>query len=154
MDTFSVFKIKKIYFQSRRTNCSDDIQLAAAALMVEAAMIDGAFAKEERIQINDVLYHLFPLESEDIGKLIADAEEKIKHSSELYSFSRILKDKMDYDKRMELIQMLWEIVYSDGVLDDFEANLVRRVSGLLYITDVDNGKARKAALEQLGITIK
>jgi len=146
--------ISNLEGQTDQENSSDDIQLAAAALMVEAAMIDGAFAKEERIQINDVLYHLFPLESEDIGKLIADAEEKIKHSSELYSFSRILKDKMDYDKRMELIQMLWEIVYSDGVLDDFEANLVRRVSGLLYITDVDNGKARKAALEQLGITIK
>jgi uncharacterized tellurite resistance protein B-like protein len=65
-----------------------------------------------------------------------------------------VKDNLDYESRVELMQMLWEVVFSDGQLDDFEANLVRRVSGLLYVTDQDSGRARKVALEQLGFDLE
>ena len=77
-----------------------------------------------------------------------------KRQNQLYGFARTVKDNLEYEARLELMQMLWEVVYADGQLDDFEANLVRRISGLLYVTDQDSGRARKAALEQLGLDLE
>ncbi|MDG2242695.1 MAG: TerB family tellurite resistance protein [Rhodospirillaceae bacterium] len=127
------------------------VQSAAAALLVEAAMADGTFDEQERAQVKDVLVHLFSLPEDNLDGIITDAEEAVAKSNQLYGFARTVRDNLDYDGRVELMQMLWEVVYSDGQLDDFEANLVRRVSGLLYVTDQDSGRARKAALEQLGL---
>ncbi len=130
---------------------SDVVESAAAALLVEAALADGSFDDTERTQIQDVLDHLFDLSENDIQTLIADAEQAVANSNQLYGFTRTVKDTLEYDRRVEMMQMLWEVVYADGQLDDFEANLVRRVSGLLYVTDQDSGRARKAALDQLGL---
>ena len=130
------------------------VQTAAAALLVEAALADGTFDADERIQIKDVLIHMFSLSEENVDVVIADAEQRVALSNQLYGFARAVKDNLEYDRRVELMQMLWEVVYYDGLLDDFEANLVRRVCGLLYVTDQDSGRARKAALEQLGLDLE
>jgi uncharacterized tellurite resistance protein B-like protein len=130
------------------------VHIAAAALLVEAALADGTFDPEERLQIKDVLSHMFSISEADLDAVIADAEELVAQSNQLYGFSKTVKDKLDYNRRVELMQMLWEVVYADGQLDDFEANLVRRVSGLLYVTDQDSGRARKSALAQLGLDPK
>lgn len=154
-----MFDALKTYFsetrpQSVESTSSDPVQVAAAALLVEAAMVDGAFDQSERDQIKDVLVHLFALDESAIEALLAESEQAVSESVELYSFARTVKDSLDYDRRVELMQMLWEVVYADGQLDDFEANLVRRVSGLLYVSDQDSGRARKAALEQLGLDLE
>jgi uncharacterized tellurite resistance protein B-like protein len=130
------------------------IHMAAAALLVEAALADGTFDANERLQVEDVLAHMFSLPEDDVQAVISDAEEMVAQSNQLYGFAKTVKDTLDYDRRVELMQMLWEVVYADGQLDDFEANLVRRVSGLLYVTDQDSGRARKYALEQLGLDPK
>jgi uncharacterized tellurite resistance protein B-like protein len=130
------------------------VHSAAAALLVEAALADGTFDDDERGQIKDVLVHLFSLAERDLDSIIADAEKNVAESNQLYGFARTVKDNLDYESRVELMQMLWEVVFSDGQLDDFEANLVRRVSGLLYVTDQDSGRARKVALEQLGFDLE
>jgi uncharacterized tellurite resistance protein B-like protein len=127
------------------------VEAAAAALLVEAALADGTFDDRERAQITNVIGHLFDLPDEDVETLVSDAESSVANSNQLYGLTRTVKDELDYDRRVELMQMLWEVVYADGQLDDFEANLVRRVSGLLYVTDQDSGRARKAALDQLGL---
>lgn len=127
------------------------VEAAAAALLVEAALADGTFDDQERAQVAEVVRHLFELSDDDVETLIKDAELAVADSNQLYGFTRTVKDELDYDRRVELVQMLWEVVYADAQLDDFEANLVRRVSGLLYVTDQDSGRARKAALDQLGL---
>jgi len=132
----------------------DPSQLAAASLLVEAAMIDDAFAQSEKDHIQEVLLHLFDLSDKEANVLIDEAESAVSSTHELYHFTKAVREAFDYDRRVELLQMLWEVVYADGVLDDFEANLVRRVSGLLYIADQDSGRARKRALTQLGHSIK
>ena len=117
-------------------------------------MADGTFDEKERAQVKDVLVHLFSLPEESLDGIIADAEDTVAQSNQLYGFATTVKDNLDYDGRVELMQMLWEVVYADGQLDDFEANLVRRVSGLLYVADQDSGRARKEALEQLGLDLE
>jgi uncharacterized tellurite resistance protein B-like protein len=72
---------------------------------------------------------------------------------DLYGLTRTVKDKLDEEGRIELMEALWEVVYADGELHDYEGQLMRRLSGLLYVTDRESGEARKRALAKLGLEV-
>tara|TARA_B100000073_G_C23698503_1_gene559335 strand:+ start:1123 stop:1587 length:465 start_codon:yes stop_codon:yes gene_type:complete len=129
------------------------LEKAVSSLLIEAAMADGEFSDIEKKHIKSVLYDLFSFNDELIEDLIGETEQVVKQSSQLYGFSKTLRDSMEYQERLEIIQMMWEITYADGKLDDFEASLIRRASGLLYIDDIDCGTARKNAISHLGLDI-
>lgn len=124
----------------------DDLQLACAILLIEAGHMDGSFDDDERAVVKRVLTEKFNLSAEELEELFATAEEKVATANEIYSFTRLVKDKFSPGERIQMIEMLWEVVYADGVLDDYEANLVRRIAGLIYVSDVDSGDARKRVL--------
>src|SRR3546814_1775940 len=113
----------------------DELQIAAAALLVEAARLDGKFEAAEESRIAPILEQRFGLDREESQALIAAARTKAEDSVELYSFTRTVSQHFDYDERTAMIEMLWEVVYADGELHDLEANLLRRVAGLLYVTE-------------------
>ena len=81
--------------------------------------------------------------------LVAEAAEVQNESNHLVRFTRAIKDAYPLEERVVVIEMLWEIVYADGILHDYEANLLRRVSGLLYVPDRDQGEARKRVLGRI-----
>ena len=126
-------------------------EAAAAALLVEVALIDGDFDEAERKTVSQLLAGRFDLAADDIENLIIEAEEKVSQAVELHGFAKRAKDAFDHDARIELIEMLWEVVYADGVVHDYEANLVRRLSGLLHVSDRDSGAARKRVIQRLDI---
>jgi uncharacterized tellurite resistance protein B-like protein len=129
----------------------DELQLAAAALLVEAARLDDHFDAAEREVIRDVLSRRFAIEAAAVDELIAVADDRITASAEIYGFARIVKNRFSHKQRVELIEMLWEVVYADGTLHHYEASLLRRIAGLIYVSDQESGAARKAALRRLGI---
>ena len=124
----------------------DDKQLAAAALLVEAALMDEAFDDRERRTIERLVVARFGLGEDECRRLIAAAEAAVAESQQLYRFTRVVKDRFAPEERVELIEMLWEVAYADGVLHDYEASLLRRVSGLIYVSDRDSGEARRRVL--------
>lgn len=126
-------------------------QVAAAALLVEAARLDGSFDQDERVQLERILHQHFDLAAEDVGALIAQAERSVADSVEWQGFTRTVKDGFDHEGRIEVIEMLWQVAYADGVLHDYEASLLRRVAGLIYVSDRDSGEARKRVLARLGL---
>ena len=126
-----------------------ELELAATALLVEAALMDGNFDVAEREKVAHLLQVRFTLGTTEAEALIEDAIEKIRQSPQLYGFTRVVKDRFDHDDRVELMEMLWEVAYADGELHDFEANLMRRIAGLIYVSDRDSGAARKRVLERL-----
>ena len=63
-------------------------------------------------------------------------------STQLFAFAKTVKDTYTYEERVEVLEMLWSVAYTDGQLHDYEASLLRRVAGLIYVTDRDNGAAR------------
>lgn len=130
----------------------DELELAAAALMVEAAVMDGTFDDDERTVVLNLLERRFDLDGTDAHQLLTDAEEAIAESNELYTLTRTIKDSFDQDQRIELIEMLWEVAYADGVVHEYESNLIRRLAGLLYVSDRDSGEARKRVMAKIGIT--
>jgi uncharacterized tellurite resistance protein B-like protein len=129
----------------------DDIdkRLAAAVLLVEAGALDGGFGDQERTAMNAILTREFELTAEELETLVAEAAEVQNESNHLVRFTRAIKDAYPLEERVVVIEMLWEIVYADGILHDYEANLLRRVSGLLYVPDRDQGEARKRVLGRI-----
>lgn len=127
----------------------DELRLATAALLVEAAVMDGAFDENERDVIVRILQDRFALAENEVHNLVADAEKTVDDSSQLYTFTRVIKDRVAHEERSEIVGMLWEVAYADGELHDYEANLVRRVSGLINVSDKDSGVARKQAMQRL-----
>ncbi len=129
----------------------DPLTAAAAAVLVEAAMTDGTFGDDERTAIIDVLSVEFDMSPDDAADLIDEAAADPEHANKLYAATRTIRDEFDEEQRIDMMVMLWRVAYADGVLHDYEANLVRRVAGLLYVKDQDSGRARKIALQQLDI---
>jgi uncharacterized tellurite resistance protein B-like protein len=129
----------------------DALQLAAAALMVEAATMDSAFEASERERIGQLVQERFALSADEAADLIAEAERTAADSVAWQGFTNAIKDGFDHDERVQLIEMLWEVVYADGALHDYEASLLRRITGLLYVSDRESGEARKRVLARLGV---
>lgn len=128
------------------------VALAAAVLMVEAASMDGTVGGEECELIRALLIRRFGLDDDNAAALLAKAEQAQGRATQLLPFTRRLTDALDGEQRIEIIEMLWEVVYADGQLHDYESNLVRRISGLLYVADQDSGAARKRAMARLGLS--
>ena len=93
----------------------------------------------------------YKLSEEKIESLILEAEEIVQDSAQIYGFTKLVKDTYENDRRIELIEMLWEVVFADGKADAFEQNLIQRVAGLIFVSDKDRGLARKRVIDRLGI---
>lgn len=128
------------------------VALAAAVLMVEAATMDGTVQGEERARILDILQGRFDMTAQAAESLLDEAVAANESATQLHPFTRSLKDALDIDRRVEIIEMLWEVAYADGQLHDYESSLVRRISGLLYVPDQESGAARKRAMARLGLS--
>src|SRR5919106_1909503 len=131
----------------------EERQLAAAALMVEAATMDGTLGSDERVQIGRLVQDRFGLSADEAADLIVEAEQAVAASVQWHGFTSAIKHGFDHAERVELIEMLWEVVYADGQLHDYEASLLRRIAGLLYVSDRESGEARKRVLARLGLQL-
>jgi len=129
-----------------------DVEVAAAALLIEAARVDGQFDPAERDTIVALLGERFGLDPADAAELMALGAGENDRSVELQGFAHTINQRFSETERIELIEMLWAVVYADGVVSAYEANLLRRIGGLLYVDDRDRGAARKRVLARLGRT--
>ena len=109
-----------------------------ACLMVHAAKMDENYTEIEKKIIKKALIDLNNISSDQAEELIKRAEKREEESNQLVEYTREIK-KYTMESRLKIIEVIWKIVYSDGVGDDYESNLIRRICGLLYISDKDNG---------------
>ena len=124
----------------------DDLELAAAALLVEVAMVDREFDPAERDRIIQFVRSKFSLEETIASQLISRAEAEVEGSVQLYGITSALRHGLSYEDRVELMECLWTVAYADGEVDPFEDQLMRRIGELIYVTDRDRGTARKKAI--------
>jgi uncharacterized tellurite resistance protein B-like protein len=123
--------------------------VAAAALMVEAARLDGSFSADERARVGRLLEERLGLGREVAAGLLGEAEAAASASADWHGSTSAVKDGFDHAGRVALVEMLWEVAYVDGELHDYEASLIRRVVGLLYVGDGESAEARGRALARL-----
>ena len=117
-------------------------------LMIEAAYTDGQVDKAELQKIKSSLINVFEEDPKEVDLVLDKAEKNKNNSKSLHHYTSYINKNFDDKKKLLLIEALWEIVLSDGEIHDFESNLIRRLSGLLYISDVNSGNARKRALDK------
>jgi uncharacterized tellurite resistance protein B-like protein len=129
---------------------TDRLRLAVATLLVEAATLDGRFDESERACVLSLLSSRFDLDQDGARRLLAQAQEAAAQSVQLVGMTQLVKNSFDYAQRVELLEMLWDVAYADGQLHDYEANLLRRMAGLVYVSDLDAGAARKRVMARMG----
>ena len=124
-----------------------DLELLTG-LMIEAAYTDGQIDSIELSKIKSSLINVFNEDSQDVELVLKEAINNKNNSKSLHHYTSFINKNFDENKKLLLIEALWEIVLSDGEEHDFESNLIRRLAGLLYISDVNSGNARKRALDK------
>ncbi len=118
-------------------------------LMIEAAYTDGKIEESELKKIKFSLVNVFNEDKEMVDSVLEKAIKNKNNSKSLHYYTSFINKNFDNGKKLLLIEALWEIVLSDGEIHDFESNLIRRLAGLLYISDVKSGNARKRALNKI-----
>jgi uncharacterized tellurite resistance protein B-like protein len=112
----------------------DDYRLAAAALLYHAIAIDGSVSPEERARLGRLLSDRYELESAETDRLIEQAMVADQEAVDLYGFTSVLKRHLDDAGREQIVRMMWDLVFADGKVHEFEDNLIWRVAELLGVS--------------------
>jgi uncharacterized tellurite resistance protein B-like protein len=111
-----------------------DYRVAAAALLVHTAAIDGKISDAERKRLHNVIKQHFDLDDDLAAELIAKATEADNRAIDLYQFTARLNRALDAPARARMVEMMWQIVYADGAVTEFEDNLIWRAADLLHVS--------------------
>jgi uncharacterized tellurite resistance protein B-like protein len=128
-----------------------DERLAATALLIHMSGIDGEFAPEESEKLRELLKSRFSLDATAAEKLIAEAREADLEAVDLYAFTSVLKDQLDAAGRARIVEMMWEMVFADGQVHEFEDNLVWRVAELLGVSSRERVRLKQKVRHAAGL---
>src|SRR5262245_26956966 len=128
----------------------NDYRLAAAALLVHAAAIDGNISEVERAKLLAVIKKRFELDQATADELLAEATEAEHEAIDLYHFTKVLNRSLDEDGRRRMVEMMWEIAYADGRVGEFENNMIWRAADLLGISSRDRIELGQRAADRSG----
>jgi uncharacterized tellurite resistance protein B-like protein len=130
---------------SRHPNefAENDYRLAAAALLVHAAAIDGELSPPERDKLHAVIKERFALDDAATDALVRQATEAEHEAVDLYHFTSLLNRSLNEAGRARIVEMMWEIVYADGERDELEDNLIWRAADLLGVSPQERIELRR-----------
>ena len=128
----------KNFFKKKKNESSNNKNILIIALLIHAAKIDENYTESEKKIIKKVIMDLNEISSNQADELLKLAEKKEGESNQIIEFTKEIK-KYSMEFKLKIVEIIWKIVYSDGTSDDYESNLIRRICGLLYISDKDNG---------------
>lgn len=129
-----------------------DYRRAAAALLVHIATLDGELDDAKRGKLHAILERSFALDAAATDALIAEAAADDREAVDFYHFTSLLMRTLDEAGRLRIVEMLWEMVYADGKVTEFEANVMWRVGDLLAVSTRDRVTLRErvAAAQEVG----
>ncbi len=143
--------LKNIFQKNQKTGETDSIDdlTILCGLMIEAANTDGNVSQDEVNKISLVLTEIFKEDPLDVKKVLTKTLKNKDEPTSLQFFTYKINKSFDIEKKLLLIETLWEIILADGKIHDFESNLIRRLAGLFYISDVSCANAKRKALEKI-----
>ena len=134
-------------FKKKKKN-NQDGNILITALLIHAAKIDENYTEGEKKIIIQAVMDLNKFNFDKAKQILEDAEKKEKESNQIVEFTREIK-KYPIEFRLKIIETIWKIIYSDGKNDSYESSLIRRICGLLYVSDKDSGIIKKKIINQL-----
>ena len=133
--------VKKFFGKSRsdvsgpeKETTSHDVRIATCALLLEMAHIDGEFSESERESIINIIKKDYDLSDEHAVALIEAAGEELERSIDLWKFAKLINQNYSPDEKIQIIEMVWRVIYTDGKLDRHEDYLVHKLANLLRLT--------------------
>ncbi|MFT7472001.1 MAG: putative tellurite resistance protein B-like protein [Kiritimatiellia bacterium] len=135
----------KNFFEKKLTKSDEEapssvmsrIDLACAALLVEVMNSDHELDEREQQEFMAVLQQSYNIAESDLEELIQLAKDEAFEATSLYEFTKLINDSYDYEQKVELIENMWRIAFSDKRLDKYEDHLIRKVSELIYVSHSD-----------------
>ena len=131
----------KNFFKKQKKESSNNKNILVTALLIHAAKIDENYTEIEKKIIRQAIINLNGINHDEANEILKLAEKKEEESNQIVEFTREIK-QYPMEFRLKIIEIIWKIVYSDGTSDNYESNLIRRICGLLYISDKDNGNIK------------
>ncbi|UCF03606.1 MAG: TerB family tellurite resistance protein [Deltaproteobacteria bacterium] len=120
--------------EGKQETAFHDVRIATCALLLEMAHIDGEFSESERESIINIIKKDYDLADEHAVALIEAAGEELKRSIDLWKFARLINQNYSTDEKIQIIEMVWRVIYTDGKLDKHEDYLVHKLANLLRLT--------------------
>ena len=121
------------------------LQLAAAVLMVEVSKSDDSVDAVELDKIKSILAKKFSLKESMIEEILSQATQKSDDAVSLHEFTREICDRYEHAERITILKHLWQVAFADGRIDQHERHFIRKIAGLLYLTDQDISLAKSQA---------
>ena len=124
-----------------------DVRIATCALFLEMARIDGKFTRQEMETVLSIMKEKYGLSGEYADALVAEADKELEDSVDLWQFARLINENYTIDKKIEVIETLWQMVYVDGKMDKYEHYLMNKLKNLLRLTHDQLIAAKKKVLQ-------
>jgi uncharacterized tellurite resistance protein B-like protein len=129
--------------ESPRPSAASDVRVAACALLLELAHVDGDFSDVERQRISEILQRHFGVDTLGADQLMADAAAAARNTVDDFTFTRQVVQGYDLAQRMVLAELMWQVVLADGHLAERESYLMRKLANLLQLEPAFLAEARK-----------
>ena len=140
----------KNLFKKKENESSNNKNVLIIALLIHAAKIDENYTENEKTIIKKVIVDLNKINFNQADKLLKLAEKKERESNQIIEFTKEIK-KYSMEFKLKIVEMIWKNVYSDATSHDYESNFIRRLIGLMYISDVHCANAKKRVLTKLNV---
>lgn len=148
---FAIFeKLKNENLKTQELS-SIDKAILISTLLVECARSDDSFTDTEKEQIKKILKNKLHLDSSEVEKCLETANESSEKSIEIYSLTKEIRDNFDKDEILFIFELLWKIILSDGIIDDFESAMMTKLTGLFHLTGKENAEAKQNAQTALNL---
>ena len=141
-------RIKRLLTPKTPAEQAMPVELAIAALLVEAALVDGVYVNIESDMIAEILLEVFDFDADKADAVLAEAEALAEEAVGSHQFTRHAK-KLPVAERVKIVEAIYRVTFADGERSDLESAYVRHVAGLLHIDDVHRAEARRRAEARL-----
>ncbi len=128
---------------------AQQLELAAASLLMEVVYADEDFSESEAELLPQMLTSSFDISDEDAQALILDATQKRQDSTSLFEFTDLINRHFDLQKKLALVLAMWKVAYADGTLCQYEDQIIRKTADLLYLKHSELMQTRNQAMEEM-----
>ncbi|MDH5323916.1 MAG: TerB family tellurite resistance protein [Gammaproteobacteria bacterium] len=133
--------IKKFFEQNIHTASQDDseqrLRVATAALLIETARADSHVTPEEMAEVANCVRKAFDLSLQQTRELVELAESEMDRATCFFEFTSLINQGFDYDQKIKVVELMWQVVFADQFLEKYEEALVRKIADLLYVAHKD-----------------
>ncbi len=134
-------------FQKKNKDVKSEKKLVLiGALFVHAAKMDENYTDKEKSIILKALSEISDEKESDLKIILEEAEKKEDQSNQILEFTKEIK-RSEKNFRLKILEVLWKIIYSDGISDMYESSLMRKLSGLLYVSDKETGDIKQSIIK-------